>query len=349
MRLTWQTFTLHKRVPLTISRGTTGTNTNIWVKIDEENIEGWGEASPFSVITEEKDPAKPLAELEKIAPILEPYHPLQRQEIETLLQTHAISSATRAAIDTALYDWLGKKTNLPLWKIHGLNPRQIPPVSVTIGISSPENAAKRVLDWLEIGDFRLLKVKLGSPDGLEADRANILAIQQVAPHLPLTVDANGGWSLDNALKMCYWLEERKVLYVEQPLGVGRESELGELYQRSPLPIFVDESCFGSADIPALAPVVHGINIKLMKAGGLGEVLKMIHIARACGLQVMFGCYSDSSLANTALAHLAPLIDYLDLDSHLNLIDDPFSGVSVEEGRLMIGDRPGLGVRLRGEN
>ncbi|MEG3439914.1 dipeptide epimerase [Pannus brasiliensis CCIBt3594] len=349
MLLTWQTFTLHKRVPLTISRGTTSENTNIWIKIHADGIEGWGEASPFSVSSEEKNPAKLLQELESIAPILEPFHPLQRQEIEEIFRENSLSSATRAAIDTALHDWLGKKADLPLWKLWGLDRTRVPAVSATIGISSPENARKRVKDWLEIGDFRLLKVKLGSPDGLEADKATLLAIQEVAPDRPLTVDANGGWTLDNSVKMCYWLAERNVLYVEQPLPVGRESELGELRDRSPLPIFADESCFSAADIPLLAPVVHGINIKLMKAGGLSEAVKMIHIAKICGLQVMFGCYSDSSLANSALAQLAPLANYLDLDSHLNLVDDPFAGVSLEGGRPVLNNRPGLGVTLRVKN
>ena len=143
--------------------------------------------------------------------------------------------------------------------------------------------------------------------------------------------------------MCNWLPSVGVKYVEQPLPRGEEKSLPELKERSPLPIFVDESCLTSYDIPQLAGCVHGINIKLMKAGGLTEVMRMIHTARAYGLQVMFGCYSDSSLANTAAAHLSPLADYLDLDSHLNLIDDPFTGVVLKEGRVVPNDKPGLGV------
>jgi L-alanine-DL-glutamate epimerase-like enolase superfamily enzyme len=346
MLVTWQTFTVHKRVPLTISRGTTRENTNLWVKLAEEGIEGWGEASPFSVTTEEKDTSQLIRDLEALKPILNAFHPLQHQEIENILQKNGISSSIRAAIDTALHDWLGKKVNLPLWQIWGLDRSLLPPVSVTIGLSSPENVRKRALDWLEVGDFQLLKVKLGSPDGIEADKAIIRAIREVAPHLSLTVDANGGWTLNDAREMCYWLAEHKVIYVEQPLPVGKEADLSDLTPQSPLPIFVDESCFSSLDIPGLAPHVHGINIKLMKAGGLGEARRMIHIAQACGLQVMFGCYSDSSLANTALAHLAPLVNYLDLDSHLNLLDDPFRGVRLEQGRLVLTDLPGLGVTLR---
>ncbi|ROI04190.1 dipeptide epimerase [Microcystis aeruginosa FACHB-524] len=349
MLLNWQTFTIHKRVPLTISRGTTSENTNIWLQISEENIEGWGEASPFDITSEEKKPDKILQELNSIAPILQSFHPCQRQEIEKILWQNQISSATRAAIDTALHDWLGKKANLPLWQIFGLDRSLIPPVSVTIGLNSPENVGKRVLDWLEIGDFSLLKVKLGSPDGIEADRAIILAIKEIVPHLPLTVDANGGWRFSDAVKMCQWLKEKGVIYVEQPLSVGQERDLIDLYQKSPLPIFVDESCFSSQDIPKLADRVHGINIKLMKAGGLAEVQRMIHVAQACRLQIMFGCYSDSSLANTALAHLGPLVNYLDLDSHLNLRDDPFTGLSLEKGRLQPNNSPGLGVSLRTED
>ncbi|MGL5871967.1 MAG: enolase C-terminal domain-like protein, partial [Xenococcaceae cyanobacterium] len=161
-----------------------------------------------------------------------------------------------------------------------------------------------------------------------------------------TVDANGGWSLEDALSMCDWLGEQGVKYVEQPLPVGEENNLLILHQRSPLPIFVDESCFDSSDIPRLANSVSGINLKIMKAGGLSEVMRSIHVARACGLQVMFGCYSDSVLANTAMSHLAPLADYLDLDSHLNLLDDPFSGAQLTRGCLLPKDLPGLGVEYR---
>ena len=172
----------------------------------------------------------------------------------------------------------------------------------------------------------------------------ILAIREAVPHLPLTVDANGGWTLKDAIFMSDWLAQQNVKYLEQPLPVGDEGNLSQLSQRSPLPIFVDESCFQSEDIIQLSPYIHGINIKLMKAGGLSEVMRMIAIAKACKLQIMYGCYSDSCLANTAMTHLAAYADYLDLDSHLNLIDDPFEGVSLMAGKLKLNDLPGLGVK-----
>ncbi|AFY76273.1 enolase superfamily enzyme related to L-alanine-DL-glutamate epimerase [Pleurocapsa sp. PCC 7327] len=347
MQISVETFTVNKRFPLTISRGTTAQTTNILVRIEQDEIEGWGEASPFSIVREDrKNTDELLKELEQIIPTLEKYSSLDRQEIEKKLQEMQVSSSLRAAIDTALHDWLGKRAGLPLWRLWGLNRDRIVPTSVTIGINTPQGARKRVKDWIALMGAKLLKVKLGSPEGIEADRAMLLAIREEAPHAQLTVDANGGWNLEGAMEMCDWLAQQGVKYVEQPLPVGEEKNLSQLRSRSPIPIFVDESCFSSGDIPRLANCADGINIKLMKAGGLTEVMRSIHVAKACGLQIMFGCYSDSSLANTAMSHLAPLADYLDLDSHLNLADDPFAGAILEEGRLLPNDLPGLGVQYR---
>ncbi|MGB3512566.1 MAG: dipeptide epimerase [Microcoleaceae cyanobacterium] len=345
MQIQIQTFTVHKRFALTISRGTTAKSSNIWIKIQQEGIEGWGEASPFSVGEKPQTTEILQQVLQQIAPTLEKFTPLDRQKIEQVLADRQIPSAARAAIDMALHDWMGKKVGLPLWQIWGLNRGRIPPISVTIGISTPEAAKQRVRNWLEFIDARVLKVKLGNPEGIEADRAMLMAVKEEAPSDALLyVDANGGWSLEDAVKMCSWLASVGVDYVEQPLAsVSAMAELPELYRQSPLPIFVDESCFTSTDIPKLANCVHGINIKLMKSGGLTEAMRMVHTAKAYGLQVMFGCYSDSCLANTAAAQLAPLADYLDLDSHLNLIDDPFKGALIEGGRLLPNHLPGLGV------
>ncbi len=264
--------------------------------------------------------------------------------IESLLRTFSLLSATRTAVDLALHDWMGKKVGLPLWQIWGLDRRRIVPTSVTIGISSPEAAKQRMLQWLDVTTVKAVKVKLGSPEGLAADRAMLQAVREVAPSdAKFSVDANGGWTVEQAIEMAHWLNDHGITYIEQPLPAGQEADLPQVYRRSPLPIFVDESCFTSRDIPALADRVNGINIKLMKSGGLTEALRMIYTARACGLQVMFGCYSDSALSNTAAAQLAPLADHLDLDSHLNLKDDPFVGATMKDGCLIPSDAPGLGV------
>ena len=273
-----------------------------------------------------------------------------RQQIEQLLIELKIPSAAKAAIDVALYDWLGKKLGLPLWKLWGFQLSRIVPTSVTIGINSPEGARERLREWLNFTKVKAVKIKLGSPEGIEADRAMFMAVLAAAPQrTKISVDANAAWNLKEATKMCEWLATHKVKYVEQPLPVKAKKELLELYRRSPLPIFVDESCFTSADIPKLADRVHGVNIKLMKCGGLTEALRAIYTAKAGKLKVMFGCYSDTVLANTAMAQLAPLADYLDLDSHLNLIDDPFTGATMNKGCLVPNNLPGLGVEYCASN
>jgi L-Ala-D/L-Glu epimerase len=344
MKLTVETFTVRKKFALQISRGTSSESTNLWLRIQEDNLEGWGEAVPFSISqTQHRDTHQLLRELNQIIPKLESFHPLQRQEIEIALNNLQLSSSLRAAIDMALYDWLGKKANLPLWQLWGLNCDRIVPISVTIGINSPAGAIKRARAWAKTLDFKMLKVKLGNPEGIAVDKAMLQAIRAEYPEVRLTVDANGGWNFDDAVSMSSWLAKLNVEYIEQPLAVGEEDKLARLTKLSPLPIFVDESCFTSADIPQLANSIAGVNLKIMKTGGLSETRRAIEIARVHGLKVMFGCYSDSSLANTAMSHLSPLADYLDLDSHLNLIDDPFKGANIVEGRLLPNHQAGLGV------
>jgi L-Ala-D/L-Glu epimerase len=344
MHIQLETFTVHKRVPLTISRGTTAATDNVWVRIEHHGIEGWGEASPFSIAMPPQSTAAIVAELQMLVPLLEPYSPLERQKIEQVLQ-HSKLSAVQTAIDLAMHDWIGKRAGLPLWQLWGLDRQRIVPTSVTIGIGTPEAAQQRMRDWLQQVEVKAVKVKLGSPVGIEADQMMLKAVQAVAPpEAKFSIDANGGWSLKDATTMSDWLAEQGVTYIEQPLPRGQETDLLALYRKSPLPIFVDESCFTSRDIPLLADRVHGINIKLMKSGGLSEALRMVHTAQAHGLQIMFGCYSDSALANTAAAQLAAFADHLDLDSHLNLVDDPFFGALMQAGCLMPNDLPGLGVQ-----
>jgi L-alanine-DL-glutamate epimerase-like enolase superfamily enzyme len=344
MRISLETFTVHKRVPLTISRGTTAESRNLWLRIEQDGIEGWGEASPFNIKNPPQSTAAIEAALNAIIPLLEPYSPLDRQQIEHICQQHRLLSAARTALDLALHDWLGKRASLPLWQLWGLDRRRIVPTSVTIGIGTPTAAQQRMQAWLDQVEVKAVKVKLGSPAGVAADQAMLKAVQEVAPKaVKFSIDANGGWGLTESLEMSHWLAEQGITYIEQPLPRGREADLPKLYAQSPLPIFADESCCTSRDIPLLADRVHGINIKLMKSGGLSEALRMVHMAQAHGLQIMFGCYSDSTLANTAAAHLAPFANHLDLDSHLNLTDDPFVGATMQAGYLIPNDLPGLGV------
>ncbi len=343
MKLEVELFTVNKRFPLTISYGTTAQTTNVWVKLSHNGIEGWGEASPFNVGNHPQSTEVISSSLQQVGALLQEFNPLQRDSIERVLTKALVPSSAKAALDMALHDWLGKSVEMPLWQLWGLERNLIVPTSLTIGINSPEGARERVRDWLQFTDVRVFKVKLGNPNGIAADKDMIMAVREEAPTPELYVDANGGWDLEDAKLMCSWLADLGVKYVEQPLPKGQEKDLAELKTCSPLPIFVDESCFTSFDIAQLANCVDGINIKLMKSGGLTEAIRMIHTAQAHRLQVMLGCYSNSTLANTAAVHLAPLADYVDLDSHLNLIDDPFTGAFVQEGRVLPNNLPGLGV------
>ena len=343
MEISITPFTVHKRVALTISRGTSAQSTNLWVRVQADGIEGWGEATAFSLGTYTQTTEQLTAELTALASKVADFHPLERQRLEPILAQ--LSSAARAAIDVALHDWMGQYAQLPLWQLWGLDRSQVGPTAVTVGINTPEKAVHRLQLWqAQLPDLKSVKIKLGSPAGMQADQAMMSALlAEIPAGTKISIDANGGWDLETALIMADWLAARSITYLEQPLPVTLDSQLQTLLERSPLPIFVDESCFNAQDVIRLAGKVHGINIKLMKAGGLTEALRMIHTAQACGLGIMFGCYSDSTIANTALAQLAPLADHLDLDSHLNLTDDPFQGATMQAGCLLPNDSPGLGL------
>jgi muconate cycloisomerase len=247
----------------------------------------------------------------------------------------------------ACYDWLGKKTGMPVYRLLGLDPNRIVPTSVTVGINPPNVVRERVPELLARLQPKELKVKLGSPEGIGADQAMFAVVRELTPEgVGLRVDANGGWSVEDARYMIGWLAALGVGYVEQPLPQGDEDFLPLIHSSSPIPIFADESCQRAEDIPRLADRVHGINLKLMKSGGIREGLRVIHTARSHGLKVMMGCMGESSLAISASVHLSPLADYLDLDSHLNLNPDPFVGLRWEDGRVLPSEAAGLGVTAR---
>ncbi len=247
--------------------------------------------------------------------------------------------AARAALDIALHDWVGKKLGIPVYRLLGLDPAETPLTTFSIGIDTPEITRQKVR---EAAAFPVLKVKVG----LDSDEATIDAVRSVTGK-PLRVDANEGWKdKETAIRRLEWLSHRGVELVEQPMPAAMLEEAAWLKARSPIPIFADEACLRLRDIPGLAGTCHGVNVKIDKAGGLREALRMIHAARACGLEILLGCMVSSSVSTTAAAHLSPLVDYADLDGHLLVANDPWEGVSVRDGRLVLNDRPGLGLLRR---
>jgi len=244
--------------------------------------------------------------------------------------------AARAALDIALHDWTGKRLGIPVYRLLGLDPAEAPLTTFSIGIDTPEVTRQKVR---EAAEFPVLKIKVG----LDSDEATIDAVRSVTGK-PLRVDANEGWKdKETAIRRLEWLAGKGVELVEQPMPAALVEEQAWLKARSPLPLFADESCLRATDIPKIAAAYHGVNVKLDKAGGLREALRMIHVARACGLQVLLGCMVSSSVSTTAAAQLSPLVDFADLDGHLLVSDDPWEGVRVQNGRLVLPDRPGLGL------
>jgi len=252
-----------------------------------------------------------------------------------------------AALDIAIWDLIGKQARLPLFRLLGL-PRRAVPTSVTIGINPPEVTRERVPLILESTGAKCLKIKLGSPEGRDHDKEHFLAAAEAsAPFGPsLRVDANGGWTVSEAKQMMQWLTERGVEYVEQPLPEGEEAGLPELFNNRPLPIFVDESIRFSPDVIKVKDCVDGINLKLMKCGGITEAVRIVATARSAGLKTMIGCMSESSIAIAAGASLGALFDYIDLDSHLNLNPDPATGAPITNGIVLPAIHPGHGAELK---
>jgi len=248
--------------------------------------------------------------------------------------------AARAALESALHDWIGKKLGVPAWKLLGLDPRTVPCSSVTLGMADPEEM-ERKLDTVR--DFPVIKVKLGRPEDVE----NLRLIRRGYRGL-LRVDANTAWTPTDAVRVLREIEPLGIELVEQPVPRHDRAGLRWVRERVGIPVFADESVHDPEDVPVLAGCVDGVNLKLMKTGGIRRMLRTIHVARAHGMKVMLGSMVESSLALSAAAQLAPLADHLDLDGHWLLARDPFRGAPRERGRIELSDEPGLGVRPAAE-
>jgi L-alanine-DL-glutamate epimerase-like enolase superfamily enzyme len=325
VKLTARRVTIELAETFVISRGAQDTADVVYVEIEHEGVSGYGEATPIARYDQSAESA--LAYLEEQADPLGD-DPWALEEIE---------AAARSAIDAALHDLQGKLAGLPVWRLLGLR-RAGPPTSWTIWLGDPDDMARRAE---AVGDrFKRLKLKLGGRDGLDVDR--VRAVGGVTD-VPLMVDVNEAWGLDEAFGALAQLADLGVEYCEQPLPAGDEDG-PELKKRSPLPIYVDEDCHVAADVPACAERAHGVNIKLAKSGGIREAIRIAHVARALGLGVMLGCMNESGLAIAAGAQIASLCDHVDLDGNLLLRHDPWPGVEFVDGVQLPSDSPGLGVR-----
>jgi L-Ala-D/L-Glu epimerase / N-acetyl-D-glutamate racemase len=328
------------RHPFVIARGSTNGYKRAWVRlVDDDGVEGWGEADPSSFYGETLETV--LAALKKLASHL-PQDPFDLEEAEArFAQIVPKNGSARAALSAALHDLVGKRVGQPLWRLWGLDPRKAPLSSFTIGLDTPEQMREKVR---EAKAYPILKVKLGTDRDEE-----ILKTIRDATDKPIRVDANAGWTVQRAKEMIPVLKEHGVEFLEQPLPPEDLEGLGEVRRFAnarDLPVVVDESCLVAADIPRLVGRVDGVNIKLAKCGSLREALRMIATARAHGMLVMVGCMIETSLGITAAAHFTPLVDAADLDGAALTVDDPFVGASIDGGHIRLPTEPGLGVRRR---
>ncbi|NLP11996.1 dipeptide epimerase [bacterium] len=334
-KVTVKTKRLDLRHAWTISRNTSTFKEYAFVKLEKDGVFGLGEAAHNARYGESLEST--VAAIEKAVPILQTCDPWKYVDVNAAVQNVCKGqTAAQAGIDIALMDWLSKWLGIPLYQFWGLDPRKAPQTTFSIGIDTMEMVRQKVE---EAAPYPLLKIKMGKDNDEE-----VLAAVRSVTQKTLRVDANEGWkNKELALRKVEWLAQNGVDLVEQPMPAHMLEETAWVKERATIPIIADESVKTSQDIPALAQAFDGINIKVDKAGGLQESLRMIWMARALGMKIMLGCMVSSSLSITAAAHLSPLTDFPDLDGNLLLARDPFQGVTVKEGWLILPDKPGLGV------
>ena len=344
MEFNFHTVNLKKRFPLQISRGTHDKSQNLFVEFIKDGITAWGECAPGK--TEGATTAREVKiHLKRL--IDSRIDSLSLYEVYQRAKELNVPACAMAGIDIALWDWKAKKANMSLKDLLGL-PSPSVPTSLTVGINPPEVVKERVELILLNPQVRALKIKLGSNEGIEYDKLIYSQVIESTKNkdIAIRVDANGGWTLDEAKLMMKWLSERKAEYIEQPLVEGEEDKLKFLFEGRPLPIFIDESCRFAEDVANHYQYVDGVNLKLMKCGGITEALKILNVAKAHGLKTMIGCMSESSVSISAGASITGIIDYVDLDSHYNLDPDPSEGPSMVKGITMINSLPGHGAKLK---
>ena len=329
---------LELRHTWTTTMSSSATRDTLHTQYDRDGITGYGEGA--GIVRYQQSALGGQKALEALLPLIASADPYSYEKLLKDLDRRLPGQrAALAAVDLALLDWLGKRLGVPVYRLFGLDPKDTAVTNMSIGIDTPEITRQKVR---EAEDFPVLKVKVG----LATDEATIDAVRSVTKKT-LRVDANEGWtSKEEAARKINWLESQGVQLIEQPLPAHLVEETRWIRSHVHIPIFADEACHSAEDIPRLREAFDGIVVKLDKSGGIVEALRQIHVARALGMKVMLGCMVSSSCTVTAAAHLSPLVDYADLDGNLLIANDPYQGVTVQKGKLILPDAPGLGLRLR---
>ena len=335
MHLSFEPYELKLKHVFTVSSFSRSTTPDVQVRIDYDGYTGYGEASMPPYLGQSVESV--CSFLKKVD--LEQFpDPFCIDDILTYIDSLSDGdSAAKAAVDIALHDLVGKIIGAPWHRMLGLNPEKTPNTTYTIGIDTDEMVKLKTREVA--GQFKILKVKLGTP----RDREMIRAIREVSD-LPIAVDVNQGWkNKKKALDEIFWLKEQGIVMVEQPMPKEMLDANAWLTERSPLPTFADEAIQRLKDIPAIKGAYTGINIKLMKCTGMREAWKMMNYARAEGMRVMIGCMTETSCAIAAAAQLSPAVDFADLDGNLLIANDIFRGTTVVDGKITLNQLPGIGI------
>ncbi len=317
--------------PFTIARGSSQTARTVLLRLSWNGLEGLGETAPIARYGESAES------------VIDYFHAnAPRGDDPYLLDdllADDIPAAARCGLDVALHDLIGKDCRKPLYRLLGLNPAETPLTSFTVGISDPETTLRKVA---ELGSHPVMKVKLGA--GSRASQIETVELIRSKYNGTIRIDANEGWSAEEAAAILCELEPFGIEFCEQPIPAGHPEQLRYVREHSAIPIVTDEDSRTADDLPALIGCVDGINVKLVKTGGIRGALKMIHTARALKFKIMIGCMVESQILATAAAQLSPLADWADIDGPFLTKDDPFDGITYDRGKIVLPDGPGLGVR-----
>ena len=336
-RLDTEVIRLKLRHTWTTTMSSSDYRDTLHVRYTRDGVTGYGEGAP--IVRYHEDAVGGQKALESIRNLLISADPWEFDKLMAQVFRQLEGQfAAKAALDIALMDWIGKRLNVPLYRYFGLDPEDAPITTFSIGMDDPQTTRQKIQ---EADSFPVLKIKVGVGN----DEATIAAVRAVTKK-PIRVDANEGWTnKEEAVRKINWLETQGVQFVEQPMPAAMLEETKWVRQRVHLPLIADEACLSASAIPRLADAFDGVNIKLDKAGGILQAYRMIQMAKVLGMKTMLGCMVSSSCSVTAAAHLSPLVDYADLDGNLLISNDPYVGVLVEKGKLILPDRPGLGLNM----
>jgi len=337
MKLTFRSFEAKLRHPFAVSGYTRTTTPIVLTEIAYGGFVGYGEAAMPPYLGESQ--ASVMSFLQKVN-LNQFNNPFELEDILGYVDSIAIyNTAAKASVDIALHDLVGKLIGQPWHAIWGYTASKVPVTTFTIGMATENEIREKTL---ETAPFKVLKIKLGMDEA--TDKMLINTVRSVTDK-PIRVDANQGWKDKHyALKMIEWLADKNVEFIEQPMPKHNLDDMAWLTEQSPLPTIADESCQRLEDITRLKGVFTGINIKLMKCTGMREANKMITLARACDLKLMVGCMTETSCAISAAAQLSPQMDFADLDGNLLISNDQFVGAKLVDGRVVLNNEPGIGVR-----